>query len=76
MSKPKSSAPPSAGGDAAPTDTPTFRTNPQVDAKIDGYIKENPKYWAYVQGCPRRLERTVVLNEVRDWTASSASGME
>jgi len=67
MSKPKSSAPSSAGGDAAPTDTPTFRTNPQVDAKIDGYIKENPKYWAYVQDMPReRLERTVVLNEVRE----------
>jgi len=67
MSKPKSSAPPSAGGDAAQTDTPTFRTNPQVDAKIDTYIKDNPKYWAYVQGMPReRLERTVVLNEVRE----------
>jgi len=67
ISKPKSSPPPSAGGDAAPTDTPAFRTNPQVDAKIDGYIKENPKYWAYVQGMPReRLERTVVLNEVRE----------
>ena len=67
MSKPKSSAPTGAGGDAAPTDTPTFRTNPQVDAKIDGYIKENPKYWAYVQGMPReRLERTVVLTEVRE----------
>lgn len=67
MSKPKSSAPAGASGDAAPTDTPAFRTNPQVDAKIDGYIKENPKYWAYVQGMPReRLERTVVLNEVRE----------
>ncbi len=67
MSKPKSSAPAGAGGDAAPTDTPTFRTNPQVDAKIDTYIKENPKYWAYVQAMPReRLERTVVLNEVRE----------
>jgi hypothetical protein len=37
-----------------------------VEAKIDAYIKENPKYWAYLQGMPRdRLERTVVLNEVR-----------
>jgi len=67
MSKPKSSAPPSAGGNAAPSDTPTFRSNPEVDAKIDAYIKENPKYWAYVQAMPReRLERTVVLNEVRE----------
>ena len=40
---------------------------PEVDAKIDAYIKDNPKYWAYVQAMPReRLERTVVLNEVRE----------
>lgn len=65
--KPKSSAPTSASGNAAPADTPTFRTNPEVDAKIDAYIKENPKYWTYVQSMPRdRLERTVVLNEVRE----------
>ena len=67
MTKPKSSAPASAGGSAAPTDQPTFRTNPEVDAKIDAYIKDNPKYWAYIQAMPRdRLERTVVLNEVRE----------
>lgn len=65
--KPKSSAPTSASGSAAPADTPTFRSNPEVDAKIDAYIKENPKYWTYVQSMPRdRLERTVVLNEVRE----------
>ena len=64
--KPKTSAPPSASGNAAPADEPNFRTNPEVDAKIDAYIKDNPKYWAYVQAMPReRLERTVVLNEVR-----------
>jgi hypothetical protein len=67
MTKSKPSAPPSAGGNAAPTDQPTFRNNPEVDAKIDAYIKDNPKYWAYVQAMPReRLERTVVLNEVRE----------
>src|ERR1700686_4164788 len=67
MTKPKTPAPPSASGNAAPTDTPTFRSNPEVDAKIDAYIKENPKYWNYVQAMPRdRLERTVVLNEVRE----------
>jgi hypothetical protein len=69
MSKSKTSAPPSASGSAAPTETdqPTFRSNPEVDAKIDAYIKDNPKYWAYVQAMPReRLERTVVLNEVRE----------
>lgn len=43
------------------------RTNPEVDMKIDAYIRENPKYWAYIQAMPRdRLERTVVLNEVRE----------
>jgi len=67
MSKPKTSAPASAGGNAAPSDTPTFRSNPEVDAKIDAHIKENPKYWSYVQAMPReRLERSVVLNEVRE----------
>lgn len=67
MSKPKSSAPTSAGGTAASTDQPTYRSNPEVDAKIDAHIRENPKYWAYIQGMPReRLERTLVLNEVRE----------
>ncbi len=67
MNKSKSSAPPGAGGSAAPTDPPTFRSNPEVDGKIDAYIQENPKYWAYLQAMPReRLERTVVLNEVRE----------
>ena len=67
MSKPKSSALLGAGGNAAPTDQPTFRSNPEVDAKIDAYIKDNPKYWAYIQAMPRdRIERTVVLNEVRE----------
>ena len=67
MLKPKTSAPSSAGGNAAPTDQPNFRSNPEVDAKIDAHIKDNPKYWSYVQAMPReRLERTVVLNEVRE----------
>ena len=67
MNKSKPAAPPSAGGTSAPSDQPTYRQNPEVDAKIDSYIKENPKYWAYIQGMPReRLERTLVLNEVRE----------
>jgi len=67
MTKQRTSAPPSAGGSAAPAEQPTFRSNPEVDAKIDAYIKENPKYWSYVQAMPReRLERSVVLNEVRE----------
>ena len=67
MTKPKTSAPADASGNAAPAEQPTFRSNPEVDAKIDAYLKENPKYWAYVQAMPReRLERSVVLNEVRE----------
>ena len=59
-------APDGAPGASAPQDPPTYRTNPEVEAKIDAHIKENPKYWSYLQAMPRdRLERTVVLNEVR-----------
>jgi hypothetical protein len=59
-------APNGASGAGAPQDQPTYRTNPEVEAKIDAYIKDNPKHWVYLQGMPRdRLERTVVLNEVR-----------
>lgn len=66
MSKTKP-APEAATGAAAPADPPTFRNNPEVDAKIDAYIKEDPKYWAYIQSLPReRLERMVVLSEVRE----------
>jgi len=54
-----------ANGNASPDQT-TYRINPEVEAKIDAHIKENPKHWTYLQGMPRdRLERTVVLNEVR-----------
>lgn len=67
MTKTKPTAPPGAGENAAPNDPSTFRSNPEVDAKIDAHIKENPKYWAYIQAMPReRLERSVVLNEVRE----------
>ena len=56
---------PSAGASAG-SDQPTYRTNPEVDGKIDAYIKDNPKYWAYVQQMPRlRLERALVLQEMR-----------
>ena len=67
MNKIKAPAPPSASGNAAPSESPTYRQNPEVDIKIDAYIKENPKYWTYIQGMPReRIERTLVLNEVRE----------
>jgi len=59
-------APNGASSASAPQDPPNYRTNPEVEAKIDAHIKENPKYWNYLQAMPRdRLERTVVLNEVR-----------
>ena len=59
-------APNGASGANAPQEPANYRINPEVEAKIDSYIKENPKYWNYLQAMPRdRLERTVVLNEVR-----------
>jgi hypothetical protein len=55
---------PPAGGNNNPQHE--YRSNPEIDAKIDAYIKENPKDWAYIQAMPReRLERTLVLNEVQ-----------
>ena len=64
----KTKTPPNgANGANAPAEPPTYRINPEVEAKIDAHIKENPKYWDYLQAMPReRLERTVVLNEVRE----------
>jgi hypothetical protein len=42
------------------------KTNPEAEAKINEWIKDKPKNWEYIQAMPRdRLERTVVLNEVR-----------
>ncbi|HTS18519.1 MAG TPA: hypothetical protein VMP11_13175 [Verrucomicrobiae bacterium] len=42
-----------------------FRDNPKVNARIDEYIKNNPKHWDYIQAMPReRLERALVLSEV------------
>jgi hypothetical protein len=56
-----------ANGAGAPMEPPTYRINPEVEAKIDSHIRENPKYWEYITAMPReRLERTVVLNEVRE----------
>jgi len=58
-------APIGASSASAPPEA-NYRINPEVEAKIDAHIKENPKYWNYLQAMPRdRLERTVVLNEVR-----------
>ena len=66
MSKLKTS-PNGVTGAAAPAEPPAFKNVPEVDAKIDNYIKDNPKYWNYIQTLPReRLERMVALSEVRE----------
>src|ERR1039458_4550796 len=63
--KPKPAPNGAASANASP-DQSNYRINPEVEGKIDAHIKENPKHWAYLQSMPRdRLERTVVLNEVR-----------
>ena len=62
----KTKTPPNGAASSTSAEPTVYRTNPEVEAKIDAYIKENPKYWTYLQQMPRdRLERTVVLNEVR-----------
>ena len=54
------------GSTAAQAEPPAYRINAEVEDKIDNYIKDNPKKWTYLQAMPRdRLERTVVLDEVR-----------
>ncbi len=46
-------------------ESPKYRDNVEINAKIDAYIQANPKEWAYIQGLPReRLERTLVLQHV------------
>lgn len=43
-----------------------FRENPRINAQIDGYIKQNPKRWAFIKSMSReRLERAYVWQQVR-----------
>jgi hypothetical protein len=67
MSTPKTRTPPNgAAGATASNEPPTYRINPETEAKIDDWIKNNEKGWNYIKTMPRdRLERTVVLNDVR-----------
>jgi hypothetical protein len=66
MSTTKNKPAPNGASSASAPPEANYRINPEVEAKIDAHIKENPKYWNYIQAMPRdRLERTVVLNEVR-----------
>lgn len=63
MSKPTKTPP---NGAASSTEPYTYRINSEVESKIDNWIKQHPKDWAYIQAMPRdRLERTLALNEVR-----------
>lgn len=64
MSKSKP-MPDSAANGATETEQPRIRNNAEVDAKIDAYIKEKPKFWAYLEQLPKeRLQRMLVLDEV------------
>ena len=54
-----------AAGTEPVADSPKYRDNVEINAKIDAYIQANPKEWGYIQGLPReRLERTLVLQHV------------
>lgn len=51
---------------AGAQDEPGFKENPQINARIDEYIKQNPKHWERIQSMPReRLERAVVLDQLQ-----------
>lgn len=62
--KPKTdseTAPPASSQQQQP-----FKENPQVNARIDEFIKNNPKQWSYIQSLPReRLERSLILTEIQ-----------
>jgi hypothetical protein len=47
-------------------ETAAFKENSQVNARIDEYIKNNPKHWEYIQSMPpERMARALVLHEVQ-----------
>ncbi len=50
----------------AETAEPQFKENSQVNARIDEFIKNNPKQWDYIQSMPpERMARALVLNEIQ-----------
>jgi hypothetical protein len=54
-----------AAADEPAGNSPKYRDNVEINAKIDAYIQANPKEWNYIQGLPReRLERMLVLQNV------------
>lgn len=63
---------------ARDSEGPQFRDNPEINAKIDDYIKQNPKHWTYIQSMPpERMARALVLHEVqrRDRTQNMRKGI-
>jgi hypothetical protein len=59
----KSTKPQSGEADTA---EPQFKENAQVNARIDEFIKNNPKQWEYIQSMPpERMARALVLNEIQ-----------
>lgn len=45
---------------------PKARTNPEIDAKIDEFIKENPKLLEYYQDLPKeQLIRKLILGKMQ-----------
>lgn len=52
--------------DTGEANGPAHRDNPRVNAKIDDWIKNNPKHWAYIQALPpERMARALALHEVQ-----------
>jgi hypothetical protein len=48
------------------SNAPQFRENPDINSKIDNFIKANPKRWEYIQAMsPERMARTIVLQDVQ-----------
>ena len=51
---------------ASDSNAPQFRENPEVNSKIDSFIKANPRRWDYIQAMsPERMARTIVLQDVQ-----------
>lgn len=67
MNPPKTKTSPVSAATAPASNEPrTYRINPETEAKIDDWIKNNQPSWDYIKAMPLdRLRRTVVLNEVR-----------
>jgi hypothetical protein len=66
MSILRTKTPPTGDNNATASNEPNYRTNPELEAKIDNWIKTNDKDWKYIMAMPvDRLRRTVVLNDLR-----------